>query len=769
MINITPATVETAVSLAEAGLPVFPCTLQKGPMTANGFKDATLSPAEPDVYPYKRHHMIEGRGDRFMPGPDTPPPPPIVFGKWPDGPALIGVPTGAASGLVVIDVDSYKADEDSEHDPAAKWLSSRRELLRTARIHRTGSGGVHYIFRTADQPIRSRAGIKVGGETLSYVDIRADGGYVIWWAAHGCAWDAGLALGGPPNRNCGDLSDAPIMPAELLADLLESCREVSTPPSGDAAKRDEFVRMFQVADLYRREKAPGVHCVTCPWIEEHPNGKQSADDTAVYFEPYYNGRPHSAYVCKDAACDGKRTLRDLRERIGNTVAEAGGGPSEVQGAVQPANTGRPVRRGSETDDWITRIETARSQGNAETLSALLESWRNHLMTGDKGNPLSTPKNTLIALGYAPETYGAFVYDEFAGVVTVTRDLPHMPHMSAPYEWQDDLHWMPVASWLNRYGIKPDKNDVCDAVRSLADLRRQNSARDYFESLTWDGTPRLDTWLQRYLGASGSDDYLSRVGGWFLSGVAARACQPGAKQDYSLVLVMKQGVGKTTVAETLAVRPEWFTDRVSALGSKDSLMELRGRLIVEMAELEVFRKSDVETQKAFLTCTVDKYRAPYGRSILAYPRTCCFVGTTNENKFLHDLTGNRRFWPVQCGERIDMDGLRQDLNQLYAEAYARWKRRERYWPAPADNPIMEREQERYRIVTPLEETILATVMLSPPLERISADDLYGALGMHDTSDRTKAARQVSAVMRKLGYRDGQRWYDGKRRVRGWALA
>lgn len=782
--SVIPATVSDAIALADAGLFVFPCAMDKSPVTANGFKDARQRDVRAsDAYPYKTRKPAGDADNGFD----------VRWGPWPAKPCLIGVATGA-SGLVVIDVDDYKAHQnddagDVEDLAADAWLAKRAPLLNTARIHRTMNGGTHYVFRaprhetppgmdpegTERVRIKSRAGIKVGGQVLSYVDVRAEGGYVIWWAAHGCDWTPSEHIANTaPGLMC-----IPELPPELLADLLESCRETSAAPPTEAAKRDPIVAAFQSRGWYRREKAAGVHCVTCPWIAEHPGGKQHADDTAVYFEANFNGRSHNAYVCKDAACDGKRTLAQLRAifAAAPSVAQTVSGDVGPDAArdIRPADVGpdreaqnvsvdRPsANRGalvsaSDTDAWIGQIEaTAQAlasgkptPGGIHALDALLTAWPEHLMRSRDGAVLSTPKNTLVAMGYTPQTFGAFVYDEFLGSVMVTRDLPHLPHVTAPFEWQDDLHWMAIASWLNRHGLKPGKDIVCDAVRALADGRRMNSARSYFEGLQWDGTPRLNTWLARYCGAQGSADYLSRVGAWFLMGVAARACNPGAKQDYTLVFVMKQGVGKTTVAQALAVRPEWFTDRVSALGSKDSLMELRGRLVVEMAELEVFRKSEVETQKAFLTSTVDKYRAPYGRSILSYPRTCCFIGTTNEEAFLHDLTGNRRFWPVKCGDTIDVEGLRRALDQLYAEAYHRWKGGERHWPSVADNPIMEREQERYRIVSPLEETLVSAIMTSPPQDNVTNEWIFSQLMVHGQKERAGMARQVTALMRKLGY-------------------
>ena len=200
-------------------------------------------------------------------------------------------------------------------------------------------------------------------------------------------------------------------------------------------------------------------------------------------------------------------------------------------------------------------------------------------------------------------------------------------------------------------------------------------RDYLTALVWDGISRLDSWLITYLDAE--DTPLIRAIGsrWMISAVA-RIMQPGAKVDHMLILEGPQGGKKSSALKTLA-GAEWFTDELAEIGSKDAAQQMRGIWIIEIAELDAISRAEVSRIKAFLTRTTDRYRPPYERYVVEVPRQCVFAGSVNPETYLRDETGNRRFWPVRCGS-IDIDALRHDRDQLWAEAVARYRQGAIWW-------------------------------------------------------------------------------------------
>jgi predicted P-loop ATPase len=133
-----------------------------------------------------------------------------------------------------------------------------------------------------------------------------------------------------------------------------------------------------------------------------------------------------------------------------------------------------------------------------------------------------------------------------------------------------------------------------------------------------------------------------------------------------VLEGKQGQGKSEAIEILA-GAENFSDQ-SILGVDDRKQQelTEGVWLYEIGELNGMRRADLEHVKAFASRKSDRARPAYGRYSISQPRRTIFFGSTNQGEYLQDDTGNRRFWPVSV-HRIDLDGLRRDRDQLWAEA------------------------------------------------------------------------------------------------------
>jgi predicted P-loop ATPase len=252
----------------------------------------------------------------------------------------------------------------------------------------------------------------------------------------------------------------------------------------------------------------------------------------------------------------------------------------------------------------------------------------------------------------------------------------------------------------------------EAVFMVACENLFHPVRDYLHRLKWDGQPRLDTWLSTYCGARGpeaqSSDVLAAVGRKFLVQAVARVMGTGVKADYILVLEGPQGYFKSTVFAVLG--GEFYTDDLAAFGTKDAALGVAGMWFIELPELVRLRGANLNVIKSFLSRTVDRFRPPYGRHMMDVPRTNVFCGTTNDDEYLLDVTGNRRFWPVQVFEPADVDALRRDRDQLWAEAVHLYHHHEEFWiPAGSDlEKLLAGEQELRVVEDELEAPVMSWV-------------------------------------------------------------
>ena len=210
-----------------------------------------------------------------------------------------------------------------------------------------------------------------------------------------------------------------------------------------------------------------------------------------------------------------------------------------------------------------------------------------------------------------------------------------------------------------------------AVELGAKANRYHPVRDYLNTLNWDGISRIDGLLIKYFGCKDSVYNREVMRCWMMAAVA-RAYNPGCKWDYVPVLGGAQGIGKTTFIHTLA--KGWYGE-LNSFENKVAIEEIAGKWIVEITELGAMNRHDLEQQKAFLSATSTTVRVAYARYALEYPRQCVFMGTTNlKSDYLKDSTGNRRWWPVDCvrSDFIDADELNREVDQLWAEATAKFK-------------------------------------------------------------------------------------------------
>ncbi len=362
-----------------------------------------------------------------------------------------------------------------------------------------------------------------------------------------------------------------------------------------------------------------------------------------------------------------------------------------------------------------------------------------LAANDKGAPYESPTNVRIAL---LKLGVALRHDRFSDRTLIDGLADFGPVL-------DDAAVSRI--WLlidRRFHFRPAKDLLFTIIADNARLNGFHPVQDYLDALKWDGEPRIDRWLTTYGGAEDTP-YVRAVGALLLTAAVRRVRQPGCKFDEMIVLeTPQQGTDKSSSLAALAARNEWFSDDLPLNADGKRVIEaLRGRWLIEAAELSGMRRTDVEHLKAFLSRTVDRARMSYDRLVTEVPRQCVIVGTTNSEEYLVDASGNRRFWPVLIG-RFNLALLKRDRDQLWAEAAEREasgasiRLDPQLWAAAAE------EQARRLTVDPYLEELQAA--LADHAGKIASSSLWEILDIkpgHRTQDQN---RRLGEAMRKLGW-------------------
>ena len=390
-----------------------------------------------------------------------------------------------------------------------------------------------------------------------------------------------------------------------------------------------------------------------------------------------------------------------------------------------------LEEGKGIDDRLANLGPERVLADIDAVQ--FGDWRTRLLRSEKGRILSCYENVALFLENSPEWAGVLGYNEFTAGFVVLK-TPPAPVSAEPGSEIEDHFDTEAVRWLERRMqlVKPDL--VRRVVDVIARCTSFHPVRDYLEFLpAWDGVPRIGSWLIDYCGVESSDSnpniYAMAVGEKFLIAAVKRILEPGVKCDSVLVLEGQQGLGKSTVPRILA-GDEWFSDQLADMGSKDASMQLRGVWIVELSELDVLNRAELARAKAFLSQQTERFRLPYGRRVVHVPRQCVFIGTTNADSWLKDETGGRRFWPVRC-RQIDLDGLRRDRDQLWAEALHLCRAGTTWWLDEADVVQDAIEEQRSRYQADIWQETIAK-WLEEPVVRLD-EHSHPVAAFHATSD------------------------------------
>ena len=327
-----------------------------------------------------------------------------------------------------------------------------------------------------------------------------------------------------------------------------------------------------------------------------------------------------------------------------------------------------MQRESESEENVSWNEIAEV---LDTEMSTVEDIRADLARNDKGNTCQTINNCMLVFQRDPLLKGAIRKNELSGKIDIVGNLGWQRTSSSLTDTDVyQIHW-----YLEKnYGLKNDRN-INKAMNIVASENRYHPIRDCLEKLKWDGQPRIDNLLPRYLGAD-HDDYTKEIMRLLMMAAIRRVYEPGCKFEIMVCLVGGQGAGKSTFFRFLAINDEWFSDDLKRMDDDNVYRKMQGHWIIEMSEMiATANAKSIEEIKSFLSRQKETYKIPYETHPADRKRQCVFGGSSNTLDFLPlDRTGNRRFVPVMVyPERAEVHILadeqasREYINQMWAEA------------------------------------------------------------------------------------------------------
>lgn len=376
-----------------------------------------------------------------------------------------------------------------------------------------------------------------------------------------------------------------------------------------------------------------------------------------------------------------------------------------------------------------------------------DAWREFLQLSNH-KPIGNEYNVHLALMECPAFKGKIAFDLrlFKPVLTEKTPAGHAG------EWTD-AYTSRTAIWLQGHGIQAKPRTIDSALLAVAHANEIDPLEAWLYSIEWDRQERIGRFFHHYLGAEDTPAN-SVMGSKFLIGAVARACKPGCRMDVMPVLEGPQGAKKSTVVKILG--GDYAGENLPDFHSKDAMLIVGSKWIVEVPELAAVRKSDIEHIKAFISRTEDTFRPPYGRYNITQPRRCVLIGNLNPdgNGYLQDSTGNRRFWPVRVGT-IDIDALKRDRTQIWAEAMYCFLRGDHWWLENGETKIVAEVQQERMMEDPWAAAIESWAMKQVGTFT-TAELAKSALGIEIENVNRSISTRIGIILKDLPF--------GKKRVR-----
>jgi putative DNA primase/helicase len=357
-----------------------------------------------------------------------------------------------------------------------------------------------------------------------------------------------------------------------------------------------------------------------------------------------------------------------------------------------------------------------------------------------GAPLGTIENLRVLLSRMGATVRYNVISKQMEIL--------LPGQSYTRDNQMNASLARVISEASRVEI-PTRN-LLSFLLEIADTNLFNPVAVWVSSKPWDGKSRINDLLAT-LDSPAPEPYKRLlVTKWLIQCIAAAFAPRGISPQGVFVLQGDQNKGKTRWLLSLAKEIE----EVVLIGhtldtkSKDSVLVAVSHWLVELGELDsTFSRSDISSLKAHVTQNVDKIRRPYAMVESVYERRTCYFGSVNDPQFLHDKTGNRRFWVLYVNSVNPNHSI--DMQQLWAEVLVLWQNGGTYYLDEAETELLNSQNEEFTVADPIEERVSGAFDWDNPgnqWEEATATDILIRLGV---ANPTRSQTTIAAnLIRKL---------------------
>jgi phage/plasmid primase-like uncharacterized protein len=353
------------------------------------------------------------------------------------------------------------------------------------------------------------------------------------------------------------------------------------------------------------------------------------------------------------------------------------------------------------------------------------------------------------------------FDEFFGQVLI-----HRPSQSHPERITDNIV-TEIREWFGINGWQSIAKEMAhDCINRVAHDKPVDLMTDWLNKLpVWDGNDRMS---EAGIQAQMSDLVYAKA--WWryvFSALVARQLEPGCKLDIVPILVGGQGVKKTQLAESIPPQlmgMETFGEITMSdiRKTETALYKVRAKAVLILDELRGFKK-DQDADKAAITRRIEEQVPKYMQYSIQYPRRCLIIGTTNDDEFLDDPTGARRFAPIRVEDTINIDWFKANIEQLWAQGRVIYENLGE--PAWKDLELLARKvHDEFRAVswvTPYIEDFIKN--RHTPFTTNDVIDRCPDLNNSPAISKKSIQMEIGKALQAFGYEKDRKQVDGKRKT------